>query len=69
MAKLILTTGGLSMRDIEGLEYDPATETLSFRAKKREHRLAVEDGLGSYIKVYEDGDIEIIGKAAHCNLM
>lgn len=67
MQRVILTTNGIAMDEMADLTYDEKTETVTFKHRGRTYRVAVEDSLGSYIKVFEDGEIEILDRTAHCH--
>lgn len=67
MQRLVLTTNGISMSELEDLFYDAETGAVSFKYKTRTYRVAVEDSMGSYIKVFENGELEILNKVAHCH--
>lgn len=67
MGKFVLVTEGVRAEQIEwvGCEEDEeGVRRVVVRVGGKSHETEIEDGVETYVKVYEDGSLEVIGGSA-----
>jgi hypothetical protein len=62
--KIILSTPNFEQEHIKNMFYDKETATLSFSYKNKSYTVPVESPLGTYVKVFENDDLELIDNEA-----